>query len=88
MFRLETLLAIIHYAEQLHILTTCRCLNSILGRGAQGCVTIGPPFMHSNTANWSLFSDGPFIVPSTLSPMEHVKITGHQGSKREDCMVR
>ena len=73
MFGLETLLVIIHH--------------SILGKGAKGCVTICPPFMYSNTANWSPFSDGPFIVASTRSPMERVKITGCPGSKREDCMV-
>ena len=87
MFGLETLLAIVHHAEQLHMLTTGRCVNSILGRGAQGCVTICPPYMYSNTASWSLFSDGPFIVASTRSPVEHVKITRRPGSKREDCMV-
>ena len=46
------------------------------------------PTLHVlNTANWSLFSDGSFIVPSTRSPVEHVKITGRPGSKGEDCMV-
>ena len=61
--------------------------NSIFQRGAQGCVTTCPAFMYSNTANWSPFSDGPFIVASTPSPVERVKITGRPGSKREDCMV-
>ena len=28
-----------------------RMKNSILERGAQGCVAICPPFMYSNTAN-------------------------------------
>ena len=61
--------------------------NSIFGRGAQGCVTTCPAFMYSNTANWSPFSDGPYIVASTRSPGERVKITGRPGSKRKDCMV-
>ena len=90
----ETLLAIIHHAEQLHMLTTLRCLwlrlrgwfglrqLQILGRGAQRCVTICPPFMYSNTANWSPFSNGPFIVASTQSLVERVKITGRPDSKR------
>ena len=64
-----------------------RMKNSIFERGAQGCVTTCPLFMYSNTANWSPFSDGPFIVASTRSPVERVKITGRPGSKREDCMV-
>ena len=53
--------------------------NSIFERGAQGCVTTYPPFMYSNTANRSPFSDGPFIVASTRSPVERVKITGRPG---------
>ena len=52
-----------------------------------GLETTCPAFMYSNTANWSPFSDGPFIVASTRSPVERVKITGRPGSKREDCMV-
>ena len=64
-----------------------RMKNLILERGAQGCVTICTPFMYSNTANWYPFSDGPFIVASTGSPVERVKIIGRAGSKREDCMV-
>ena len=63
-----------------------RMKNSILERGAQGCVTICPPFMYSNTAKWSPFSNGPFIVASTRSPVGRVKITGRP-EKREDCMV-
>ena len=42
--------------------------NSIFERGAQGCVTTCPPFIYSNTANRSPFSDGPFIVASTRLP--------------------
>ena len=70
MFGLETLLAIIHHADH---------ANSIFERGAQGCVTTCPPFMCSNTANRSPFSDGPFIVASTRSPVERAKITGRPG---------
>ena len=62
--------------------------NLVLGRGAQRCVTICPPFMYSNTANWPPLSDGPFIVASTRSLVERVKINRHPGSKREDCTVR
>ena len=50
-------------------------------------MTICPPFMYYNTANWSPFSDGPFIVASTRSPVERVKKTGRPGSKREAYMV-
>ena len=56
-----------------------RMKNSIFERGAQGCVTPCPPFMYSNTANRSPFFDGPFIVASTHSPVERVKITGRPG---------
>ena len=52
-----------------------------------GCVTNSPAFMYSNTANRSPFSGGPFIVASTCSPVERVKIPGHPGSKRDDCMM-
>ena len=54
-------------------------------RMKQGCVTICPPFMYSNIANWSPFSDGPFIVASMRLPVE--RVTGRPGSKREACMV-
>ena len=46
-----------------------------------------PPFMYSNTANESPFSDGPFIVASTHSLVERVKITGCLVRKRENCMM-
>ena len=57
--------------------------NSIFEKGAQGCVTTCPPFMYSNTANRSPFSDGPFIVASTRSPVEHVKSLDAQVEKEK-----
>ena len=50
-------------------------------------MTNSPAFMYSNTAHWSPFSDGPFIVASARSLVEHVKTTWRLGSKREDCMM-
>ena len=84
MFGLETLLAIIHHAKN----CTCSPLEDAsedafargLGAGlGSGCVTTCPPFMYSNTANSSPFSYGPFIVASTRSPVERVKIAGRPG---------
>ena len=46
-------------------------------------MTICPPFMYSNTANWSPFPDGPFIVASTPSPVERVKILDVQVQKEK-----
>ena len=65
-----------HTRERMH---GDRMKNSIFERGAQGCVTTCPPFMYSNTANRYPLSDGPFIVASTRSPVERVKITGRPG---------
>ena len=45
-------------------------------------MTTCPPFMHSNTANESPFSDGPFIVASTRSPVERWKIIGRPVQKK------
>ena len=61
---------------------------SILLKGGTGVCDHLPAFMYSNTTNNYPFSNAPFIVVSTRKPVERVKITGHQGSKREDCMVR
>ena len=46
-------------------------------------MTTCPPFMYSNTANEFPFSDGPFIVASTRSLVERVKITGRPVRKEK-----
>ena len=42
-------------------------------------MTTCPPFMYSNIANSSPFSDGPLIVASTHLAVEHVKIIARLG---------
>ena len=54
--------------------------NSIFRKGARGCVTTYPPFIDSNTANSSPFPGGPFIVASTRSRVERLKINQRPGS--------
>ena len=50
-----------------------RMKNPMFCTGARGGgLTSCPHFMYSNTANSSPFSDGPFIVASTRSPVEPV----------------
>ena len=56
-------------------------------KGAQGCVTSYPHFMYSNTANSSPFSNGPFIIASTCSPLHMCNNLTPRFKKREDCMV-
>ena len=100
MFGLETLLAMIHHAATTFSnrgrWRRCawlggrrRGLDEELDflKGGTRCVTTCPPFMYSNTANSFPFSDGPFIVASTRSPVKCVKTNRRPGSKREDCML-
>ena len=91
MFGLETLLAIIHHAEQLHMTSPledafedgfAQGLGAGLGLGNFKFLGIKLPCMSSLVKY-----EGPFIVASTRSPVERVKITGCPGSKIDDCMV-
>ena len=79
MFGLETLLAIIHHIAHAHHLKMPE-LDS-WEEGTRVCDHL--PTLHVLQP----ICGGPFIVPSTRSPVEHVKITRRPGSKREDCMV-
>ena len=80
MVGLETLLAIIDHAERLHMLTTRRCLEEFdFLKGGTGLCDHLPSLIYSKTANSCPFSNGPFIVASTHSPVERVKRTRHLG---------